>query len=89
MWTDSFTNVSQRGGNLRPLSAAVADVLSEIFARSGRTQAEVGAVAGVPQSQMSKYLRGARVPHIDVLDAVCGALDVRVADVITSAELRR
>lgn len=81
--------VSQPGGKLRPLSAAIAEVLADAFAESGRTQAQVGADAGLTQSQLSKYLRGARVPHIDVLDAICVSLGLDVAEVVGSADALR
>jgi transcriptional regulator with XRE-family HTH domain len=67
----------------------VAEVLTERFAESGRTQAQVGADAGVSQSQLSKYLRGTRVPHLDVLDAICRALGVDVGALVADASSRR
>lgn len=69
----------------RRLSTAVADILQAAFTASGHTQSHVADQAGISQSQLSKYLRGVRVPTIDVLDDLCRALELDVADVIRRA----
>lgn len=49
------------------------------------TQFELGGMVGVSQSQVSKYLRGARVPDIDLLHALCAALGLDTATVVADA----
>lgn len=74
---------------LRSLSLHIAAVFSDRFEEPGMTQAQVGASAGISQLQLSKFLRGARVPHLDQLDAICSALETDVAGVVADAEARR
>lgn len=73
----------------KPLSRLIAEQLDRTFADSGLTQGQLGARAGVSQSQISKYLRGVRVPDIDVLDAICRALDLDLVTVVAEARQRR
>lgn len=88
--TDTFGSVSGTVGGAQPLSLLIAEVLAERFEESELTQAQVGVAAGgLTQSQVSKFLRGARVPHLDTLDAICAALGTDVATVAAEAEARR
>ncbi|MDQ7877390.1 helix-turn-helix transcriptional regulator [Microbacterium sp. QXD-8] len=76
-------------GNVTRLSSVIAEALDRAFAESGMTQGDVGEASGISQSQVSKYLRGVRVPDIDVLDALCTALRLDVAVVVKDAQERR
>lgn len=73
-------------GNAAPLSSLIAAELDRAFIASGLTQGEVGEAAGVSQSQVSKYLRGVRVPDVDVLDDLCRALGLDIAEVVARAK---
>jgi len=68
-----------------PLSGAIAEQLRAAFHESGRRQSDVGEAAGVSQSQLSKILRGVRVPDVDTLDAICAALQLDVVEVVAAA----
>lgn len=72
-------------GNVAPISRRIAETLERARLDLGMNQSEVGDRAGVSQSQVSKYLRGVRSPNIDVLDALCRALNLDVADVVAAA----
>lgn len=76
-------------GNAAPLSSFIADELERARVELDLTQGQVGAASGVSQSQVSKYLRGVRVPDVDVLDDLCAALDLDVAQVVAAAARRR
>lgn len=71
------------------LSREVAAILTEAWEASGMKQAELGARAGISQSQVSKYLRGERVLTVDELDALCSTLGLKIATVIRVANARR
>lgn len=67
----------------------IPEVLTEIFEADPRTQTQVGAAAGMTQTELSRFLRGERVPHLDTLDAICAALGTDVATVAAAADARR
>ncbi len=67
------------------LSTAVADLLMTAYQESGRTQTDIASQAGVSQSQLSKYLRGVKVPDIDQLDRICRALNLDLIDILEEA----
>jgi transcriptional regulator with XRE-family HTH domain len=71
------------------LSALIAEILKAAYVESGRTQGDVGAAAGISQSQVSKLLRGVRVPDVDELEALCDALDLDVVEVVREAVQKR
>ncbi|NLP82563.1 helix-turn-helix transcriptional regulator [Microbacterium sp. CFH 90308] len=77
------------GSQTAELSQLVAKILDDAWLESGLTQGQLGAAAGISQSQVSKYLRGTRVPDIDKLDALCDALGLDVAAVVAGAQARR
>ena len=72
-----------------PLSALIAEILDAAYVESGLTQRAVGAAAGISQSQVSKLLRGVRVPDVDELAALCEALGVQLLDVVGEAVRKR
>lgn len=49
------------------------------------TQAELGDLVGISQSQMSKVMLGKRVLTVDQLTAICHALGLSVTDVVQRA----
>ncbi|MGW9345567.1 helix-turn-helix domain-containing protein [Streptomyces albidoflavus] len=77
--------MSETGVSSRPLSEIIAERLTQAYLESGRRQRDIGDEAGISQSQMSKYLRGVRAPNVDELEAICAALELDVADVVTMA----
>ena len=81
----TFSTVSGAGGSSQPLSEVIAERLTEAYLRSGRRQQDIGDEAGLSQSAVSRYLRGARAPDIDTLEALCVALGLDVGDVVTTA----
>ncbi|HEY9266135.1 MAG TPA: helix-turn-helix transcriptional regulator [Microbacterium sp.] len=71
------------------LSRLIAEALDRAFLESGMTQEQVGEASGISQSQVSKYLRGVRVPDVDQLDALCDALGLDIAAVVATAKRQR
>ncbi|MDF2554106.1 MAG: putative transcriptional regulator [Microbacterium sp.] len=76
-------------GNVKALSRLIADALDRAYLESGMTQGQVGQASGISQSQVSKYLRGVRVPDVDSLDALCTALSLNVDVVVADAVAAR
>lgn len=76
-------------GSRPSLSSTIAEILDAAWVDSGLTQSAVGKASGISQSQVSKYLRGVRVPDVDELDAICSALGLSVAAVVADAVARR
>lgn len=70
------------------LTEEVAAILNATFESTGIKQSELGQRSGISQSQVSKYLRGTRVPDIERLQQMCAALEVRMSDVVAAAEAR-
>lgn len=74
----------------RTKPSAVAQEISNILAHRAHaarvTQAELAKAADISQSQLSKILRGDRQMDVDHLYAMCGALGLKVRDVIREAE---
>lgn len=68
------------------LTNEVAGILRGAAARRGVTQARLGEVAGVSQSQVSKMLRGKRDITIDQLDWLCDELGLAAAEVLAEAD---
>lgn len=69
-----------------PLSIEVARLISAAIASSGARQGEVATAAKMSAAQLSRVLAGTKVFTLDQLDAVCAALDVEIADVLTKAD---
>jgi transcriptional regulator with XRE-family HTH domain len=69
-----------------PLTLKLAEILRAELARRDWTQLELAARSGVPQPMISKILKGKR-SHItiDELDALCVALGLDAAEVLTEA----
>lgn len=89
--TATFSTVPGPGDRTQPLSEVIAERLTEAYLASGRKQTDISVAAGVSQSALSRYLRGVRAPDVDTLEAICGALELDIADVVTMAvrEVRR
>lgn len=68
------------------LTLEVAAILRGQAAKIGVSQARLGEVAGVSQSQMSKILRGQRDITVDQLDWLCDELELTPSEVIAGAE---
>ena len=68
-----------------PLSPHIAAILERERDDQGLSQTALGAMAGISQSQISKYLRAERVLTIDRLDALCTALGLDIVDVVREA----
>ena len=75
--------------NRAALYGEIAPILADAVRAAGGSQGELGSAADVSQSQVSKYLRGVRVPDINVLDDLCTALDLDTSEIIAEAITRR
>ena len=64
------------------LRDVVGAVLRAERTAQGRTLADVAAVAGVSLPHLSEVERGRKEPSSEVLAAVCGALDLPLADLL-------
>lgn len=67
------------------LTKALAEVLTAMMEDDPRSQQQVGAAAGISQSQLSKYLRGARVMSVDEADTLCRVLGIDLAVAVRAA----
>lgn len=61
-------------------SRPIASYLHDHMVRTGRTEAEVGDLLGVDQTQVSRWRRGATVPRPANLEALAELLEVDVAE---------
>lgn len=68
-----------------PVGRAVAGILSDELESQGLTQAHLGRLANLSQSQVSNYLRGMRGITIDEADDICRALGLNLVEVLTEA----
>ena len=73
---------SRSRNDVGPLSRAIAHILGDAFALTGGHQETLGELAGISQSQLSKYLRGERVMTVEELEALCRALDLDLVEVV-------
>jgi hypothetical protein len=58
---------------------AIGADLRELRLRTGRTQADVAAAAGIPHTVLSAYERGRRQPGIDIAARIIDVLGFRIA----------
>ncbi|HEY2644564.1 MAG TPA: helix-turn-helix transcriptional regulator [Galbitalea sp.] len=75
------------GRNTQPgaLTRAIATILNDAFLELLQTQQQFGQTLRIPQSTLSNYLRGHTVIDIEVLAALCKALDLDLVNVIETA----
>lgn len=86
---DTFAAVSGPGSRRESISSLIAESLDAAYVESGLTQQQVATATGISQSQVSKYLRGVRVPDLDTLAALCEALGLDMPTVVRDALERR
>lgn len=65
----------------------VGEKIQEILDWSGKTQADLAALADIPRSSISDYVRGARVPSLEAVQKIAAALDVSSWAVINGEPL--
>jgi transcriptional regulator with XRE-family HTH domain len=65
---------------LKPLLPEIGKILRLFREKVARNQGEVARKAGISTSMLSQIERGAVSPSIDTLAAVCGSLDLSMAD---------
>ncbi|WP_020577657.1 helix-turn-helix domain-containing protein [Actinopolymorpha alba] len=65
-----------------PLREAIGQALRQVRTRQGRTLSEVADVAGVSMQYLSEIERGRKEASSEILEAVCGSLSIRLADLV-------
>lgn len=64
------------------------DVLRDERARQGRTLSDVADRAGISPQYLSEVERGRKEPSSEMLSSICGALGLRLADLLTGSRHR-
>lgn len=70
------------------LSRAVAAEISRLLEERGMSGNALAKATGIPQTSISGKLRGVSPFDLDDLQAICGALDVDVTDLLSWAQSR-
>jgi transcriptional regulator with XRE-family HTH domain len=65
-----------------PLREAIGRALRHLRTAQGRTLSDVADVAGVSTQYLSEVERGRKEASSEILEAVCGALSVRISDLV-------
>ncbi|MGH3490351.1 MAG: helix-turn-helix domain-containing protein [Actinopolymorphaceae bacterium] len=65
-----------------PLRAAIGQALRDVRTEQGRTLSEVADAAGMSMQYLSEIERGRKEASSEILEAVCGALRIRLADLV-------
>ena len=69
-----------------PLTAAVAEILRMEQGRFRLNDSGLARLAGVERTAVAKILRGVKVPDIEILALICGALELTLSSVSAAAE---
>ena len=77
-------SVDERGGPMAAvlMREVLGETLREVRSDSGRTLREVSSAARVSLGYLSEVERGQKEASSELLNAICGALDVPLADVL-------
>jgi len=65
-----------------PLREAIGSALRDVRTRQRRTLADVAEGAGISMQYLSEIERGRKEASSEILEAVCGALGIRLADLV-------
>ena len=67
-------------------SIQISKKLSEAIKTSGKSQSEIARQLGIHHSQISRYIKGEKLPSIETLANLCVILDVDPADILCTNE---
>lgn len=70
----------------RTVYTALGALLYSAITREGDNQAEAAKKLGITEVTMSRYVRGLRLPQLDIMGRVCRTYDVRMDDVFEAIE---
>jgi DNA-binding Xre family transcriptional regulator len=83
MSTDKVVPLPQRPRQPEPpLREAIGRALRNVRTHQGRTLSEVADRAGISMQYLSEVERGRKEASSEILDAVCGSLGIRLADLL-------
>lgn len=70
----------------RTVYTALGTLLYSAITREGDNQAEAAKKLGITEVTMSRYVRGLRLPQLDIMARVCRTYGVRMEDVFEAIE---